>query len=94
MRLVVVGDALLDRDVLGVVDRVAPDAPVPVVDVQTTRERPGGAGLAAVLLAGRGAHVTLASARAPTPRERGCASCSAGPTWRTSPWPRRRRRGC
>jgi rfaE bifunctional protein nucleotidyltransferase chain/domain/rfaE bifunctional protein kinase chain/domain len=61
MRLVVVGDALLDRDVLGTVERVAPDAPVPVVDVERTRERPGGAGLAALLLAGRGAHVTLAS---------------------------------
>jgi D-beta-D-heptose 7-phosphate kinase/D-beta-D-heptose 1-phosphate adenosyltransferase len=61
MRLVVVGDGLLDRDVLGTVERVAPDAPVPVVDVERTRERPGGAGLAALLLAGRGAHVTLAS---------------------------------
>jgi D-beta-D-heptose 7-phosphate kinase / D-beta-D-heptose 1-phosphate adenosyltransferase len=61
MHLVVVGDALLDRDVLGTVERVAPDAPVPVVDVERTRERPGGAGLAALLLAGRGAHVTLAS---------------------------------
>ena len=61
MHVVVVGDALLDRDVLGTVERVAPDAPVPVVDVERTRERPGGAGLAALLLAGRGAQVTLAS---------------------------------
>ncbi|HYY12719.1 MAG TPA: PfkB family carbohydrate kinase, partial [Kineosporiaceae bacterium] len=61
MRVLVVGDALLDRDVLGTVDRVAPDAPVPVVEVERTRERPGGAGLAARLLAGRGAEVTLAS---------------------------------
>jgi D-beta-D-heptose 7-phosphate kinase/D-beta-D-heptose 1-phosphate adenosyltransferase len=61
VRLLVVGDALLDRDVLGTVERVAPDAPVPVVDVETTQERPGGAGLAARLLAGRGAQVTLAS---------------------------------
>jgi rfaE bifunctional protein nucleotidyltransferase chain/domain/rfaE bifunctional protein kinase chain/domain len=61
VRLLVVGDALLDRDVLGTVDRVAPDAPVPVVEVERTRERPGGAGLAARLLAGRGGEVTLAS---------------------------------
>jgi len=27
--IVVVGDALLDRDVLGVVERLSPDAPVP-----------------------------------------------------------------
>jgi len=53
VRLLVVGDAMLDRDVLGAVERVAPDAPVPVVEVQRTRERPGGAGLAARLLAGR-----------------------------------------
>jgi rfaE bifunctional protein nucleotidyltransferase chain/domain/rfaE bifunctional protein kinase chain/domain len=61
MRVLVLGDALLDRDVLGVVERVAPDAPVPVVEVDRTRERPGGAGLAARLLAGRGAEVVLAS---------------------------------
>ena len=51
--LVIVGDALLDRDVLGTVTRVCPDAPVPVVDAAETRSRPGGAGLAA-LLAARG----------------------------------------
>ena len=62
MRLLVLGDALLDRDVTGTVDRVAPDAPVPVVEVARTRQRPGGAGLAALLLAGRGADVTLACA--------------------------------
>ena len=32
MSLVVVGDALLDRDLTGTVDRLCPDAPVPVVD--------------------------------------------------------------
>ncbi len=61
MRLLVVGDAMLDRDILGAVERVAPDAPVPVVEVERTLERPGGAGLAARLLAGRGGEVTLAS---------------------------------
>jgi D-beta-D-heptose 7-phosphate kinase / D-beta-D-heptose 1-phosphate adenosyltransferase len=62
VRLLVVGDALLDRDTVGSVERVAPDAPVPVVEVEGTAERPGGAGLAARLLAGRGAEVTLACA--------------------------------
>jgi rfaE bifunctional protein nucleotidyltransferase chain/domain/rfaE bifunctional protein kinase chain/domain len=61
VRVLVLGDALLDRDVLGTVERVAPDAPVPVVEVDRTDDRPGGAGLAARLLAGRGAQVTLAS---------------------------------
>lgn len=50
-RLVVVGDALLDRDVTGAADRLSPEAPVPVVADARTAERPGGAGLAAVLAA-------------------------------------------
>jgi D-beta-D-heptose 7-phosphate kinase / D-beta-D-heptose 1-phosphate adenosyltransferase len=50
--LVVVGDTLLDVDLHGTVSRVAPDAPVPVVDCQRERHRAGGAGLAAVLAAG------------------------------------------
>jgi len=49
--VVVVGEAVLDRDTLGRVARVCPDAPVPVVDVDDERRRPGGAGLAAALLA-------------------------------------------
>jgi rfaE bifunctional protein nucleotidyltransferase chain/domain/rfaE bifunctional protein kinase chain/domain len=51
LRVVVIGDSLLDRDVVGRVDRLCPDAPAPVVDVETTRSRPGGAGLAALLCA-------------------------------------------
>nr|WP_306821804.1 PfkB family carbohydrate kinase [Streptomyces sp. NP160] len=47
------GDAVLDRDLLGRSDRVAPDAPVPVVDLTGLDESPGGAGLTALLVAGR-----------------------------------------
>jgi rfaE bifunctional protein nucleotidyltransferase chain/domain/rfaE bifunctional protein kinase chain/domain len=47
--LTVVGDALLDRDVIGAVDRICPDAPVPVLAVTDDHVRPGGAALAAVL---------------------------------------------
>jgi len=47
--VVVVGDALLDRDIVGSVDRVCPDAPVPVVRVDGESVRPGGAALAAAL---------------------------------------------
>ncbi|GAA4285695.1 PfkB family carbohydrate kinase [Georgenia daeguensis] len=57
--VVVVGDVVLDRDVDGRVERLSPDAPVPVVDVTGTRESPGGAGLAALLCAAGGARVTL-----------------------------------
>jgi rfaE bifunctional protein nucleotidyltransferase chain/domain/rfaE bifunctional protein kinase chain/domain len=59
---VVVGDALLDVDVEGVVERRCPDAPAPVVDQSGVRQRPGGAGLAAALAAGDGAGVTLVTA--------------------------------
>jgi D-beta-D-heptose 7-phosphate kinase / D-beta-D-heptose 1-phosphate adenosyltransferase len=49
--LVVVGDALLDRDLDGRAERLAPDAPVPVLDDPAERRRPGGAALAATLAA-------------------------------------------
>ena len=64
-RLLVVGDALLDRDVVGTVDRVCPDAPVPVVQARSEASRPGGAGLAAAILASDGADVVLLTALAP-----------------------------
>ncbi|WP_277669564.1 D-glycero-beta-D-manno-heptose 1-phosphate adenylyltransferase [Saccharomonospora viridis] len=51
--LVVLGDALLDVDVEGSATRLCPEAPVPVVDVEGEWVRPGGAGLAAMLLATR-----------------------------------------
>jgi D-beta-D-heptose 7-phosphate kinase/D-beta-D-heptose 1-phosphate adenosyltransferase len=62
--LVVVGDALLDRDLVGTVDRLCPDAPVPVVDSPVDIPRPGGAGLAALLAAGDGRDVVLVTALA------------------------------
>jgi D-beta-D-heptose 7-phosphate kinase/D-beta-D-heptose 1-phosphate adenosyltransferase len=62
--LVVIGDALLDRDVQGRVERLSPDAPVPVLDEAASRARPGGAGLAAVLAARDGMDVTLVTALA------------------------------
>ncbi|HEV2769344.1 MAG TPA: PfkB family carbohydrate kinase, partial [Solirubrobacteraceae bacterium] len=60
-----IGDALLDRDVEGAVERLCPDAPVPVVDQSATVARPGGAGLAAALAAAEGREVTLVTALAP-----------------------------
>ncbi|WNG90121.1 PfkB family carbohydrate kinase [Mycobacterium sp. ITM-2016-00317] len=49
--LVVVGDAMLDLDIEGAATRLSPEAPVPVVDVERSWQRPGGAGLAAQLAA-------------------------------------------
>jgi D-beta-D-heptose 7-phosphate kinase/D-beta-D-heptose 1-phosphate adenosyltransferase len=64
MTLVVVGDALLDRDLEGTVRRLSPDAPVPVVDEPEERARPGGAALAAALAARDGRRVLLVTATA------------------------------
>ncbi|MGH3870050.1 MAG: PfkB family carbohydrate kinase [Pseudonocardiaceae bacterium] len=55
-----VGDVLLDRDVIGTVDRLSPECPVPIVSDTHTVDRPGGAGLAAVLAARKpGWRITL-----------------------------------
>lgn len=42
-RIVVVGDFMLDVYLWGTVDRISPEAPVPVVNVQKTTRLPGGA---------------------------------------------------
>src|SRR5688572_16445465 len=60
--LVVIGDALLDRDIEGRAERLAPDAPVPVVDAIERRDRAGGAGLAAAIAAAAVHDVTLVCA--------------------------------
>jgi D-beta-D-heptose 7-phosphate kinase / D-beta-D-heptose 1-phosphate adenosyltransferase len=75
--LVVVGDALLDRDVEGRVERLCPDAPVPVVDETDRRSRPGGAGLSAALAADDGHYVTLITALAADPAGRELAALLA-----------------
>jgi D-beta-D-heptose 7-phosphate kinase/D-beta-D-heptose 1-phosphate adenosyltransferase len=75
--LVVVGDALLDRDVEGRVERLCPDAPVPVVDETARYFRPGGAGLAASLAATDGHRVTLITALAEDPGGRELAALLA-----------------
>jgi D-beta-D-heptose 7-phosphate kinase / D-beta-D-heptose 1-phosphate adenosyltransferase len=62
--LCVIGDALLDVDWDGTVDRVCNDAPAPVLDTPAERARPGGAALAAALAARSGARVALVTALA------------------------------
>ncbi|MFD9038695.1 D-glycero-beta-D-manno-heptose 1-phosphate adenylyltransferase [Streptomyces bottropensis] len=47
----VVGDVLLDRDITGIADRLSPEAPAPILAGARSSDRPGGAGLAAVLAA-------------------------------------------
>jgi len=43
LRAVVIGDAMLDRYIHGTVDRISPEAPVPVVNLQHTETKAGGA---------------------------------------------------
>lgn len=58
-RVLVVGDAMLDRYWFGAVDRISPEAPVPVVRVSREEERLGGAANAALNARTLGAQVTL-----------------------------------
>jgi len=60
-RVLVVGDVMLDRYWFGNVTRISPEAPVPVVHVQRSEERPGGAANVARNAAALGAQVTLLS---------------------------------
>jgi rfaE bifunctional protein kinase chain/domain len=59
--VLVVGDVMLDRYWFGEVSRISPEAPVPVVKVQRTEERPGGAANVARNAKALGARVTLLS---------------------------------
>ena len=60
-RILVVGDVMLDRYWFGEVSRISPEAPVPVVKVERTEERPGGAANVARNCAALGARVALLS---------------------------------
>lgn len=60
-RLLVVGDVMLDRYWFGDVSRISPEAPVPVVKVERSEERPGGAANVARNAAALGAQVSLLS---------------------------------
>jgi D-beta-D-heptose 7-phosphate kinase/D-beta-D-heptose 1-phosphate adenosyltransferase len=60
LRVLVVGDIMLDRYILGDVDRISPEAPVPVLRHVQRYERPGGAANVAMNLAGLGCEAYLA----------------------------------
>jgi len=60
-KILVVGDAMLDRYVHGHVDRISPEAPVPVVQVIREREVPGGASNVALNLSTLGCKAALCS---------------------------------
>ena len=60
-RVLVVGDVMLDRYWFGDVERISPEAPVPVVRIARTEERPGGAANVARNAKALGARTALLS---------------------------------
>jgi len=61
LRVLVVGDAMLDEYVGGDADRISPEAPVPIVRVTGTTARPGGAANVALNVTTLGAAAELAT---------------------------------
>jgi D-beta-D-heptose 7-phosphate kinase/D-beta-D-heptose 1-phosphate adenosyltransferase len=60
VRVLVIGDVMLDHDWYGDTSRISPEAPVPVVRVRGTEKRPGGAANVAMNVAALGAQSVLA----------------------------------
>jgi D-beta-D-heptose 7-phosphate kinase/D-beta-D-heptose 1-phosphate adenosyltransferase len=60
--VLVVGDLMLDRYVTGIVSRISPEAPVPVVHVQGERATPGGAANVALNIQSLGGQAIVAGA--------------------------------
>jgi D-beta-D-heptose 7-phosphate kinase/D-beta-D-heptose 1-phosphate adenosyltransferase len=61
-RITVVGDVMLDRYIRGICTRVSPEAPVPVVNVESVQDTLGGAGNVAANCASLGCKVNLVGA--------------------------------
>ncbi|MEL0099590.1 MAG: PfkB family carbohydrate kinase, partial [Opitutae bacterium] len=57
LRVLVIGDVMLDRYVMGEVNRISPEAPVPVLTVQAERSVAGGAANVALNIRSLGAQV-------------------------------------
>jgi len=83
-RELVVGDVMLDRYWFGDVERISPEAPVPVVKVARTEERPGGAANVARNVAALGAQATLLSVIGDDEAGAALTSLLAGERVRTS----------
>ena len=60
-RILLVGDVMLDRYLWGDVERISPEAPIPVLRVGKQEHRLGGAGSVAAMIAALGAQTILAA---------------------------------
>ncbi|HEX2585063.1 MAG TPA: D-glycero-beta-D-manno-heptose-7-phosphate kinase, partial [Steroidobacteraceae bacterium] len=58
-RVLVLGDVMLDRFVYGAVERISPEAPIPIMTVERVSDMPGGAANVARNIAALGAQCTL-----------------------------------
>ena len=61
LRVLVVGEVILDRYLWGSVARISPEAPIPVLRVERREEKPGNAGFVAANLRALGADVSVLS---------------------------------
>ena len=61
IKVAVIGDVMLDTYWWGKVDRISPEAPVPIVAVSKREERIGGAGNVALNIRALGASVSVIS---------------------------------
>ncbi len=59
LHIAVVGDVMLDRYLIGDIERISPEAPVPVVHVREQQDAPGGAANVAANVAAAGARARL-----------------------------------
>ena len=61
LKVLIIGDVMLDHYLFGQIHRISPEAPVPVVDIEYEESRLGGAANVALNLIGLGAKPTLMS---------------------------------
>ncbi len=59
LKAMVIGDAMLDRYIFGVVDRISPEAPVPVLSHQRSETKAGGAANVALNMAAWGCQTSI-----------------------------------
>ena len=58
-KILVIGDLMLDRYWMGSIDRISPEAPVPIIDIKKSVDKPGGAANVAKNLADFGMETIL-----------------------------------
>ncbi len=75
--VLVVGDVMLDRYIWGDVERISPEAPVPVVRAAHRTHQPGGAANVAMNIAALGAQVTVVGCRGEDEDGQALESCLA-----------------